>query len=99
MKECGRRPEFDKMDDVFSRYHSAVDRLLDLDASFDLRSGPELRFATRLYKAWTELKQPAHRRSARTIWQAVDRFDAEVALFETELDCFEARLRSQTGAC
>ena len=99
MKECGKLPEFDKIDDVFARYHSAVDRLLDLEASFDLHGRPELRFVKRLYDAWTELKKPAHRRNARTIWRALERFEREVALFETELDSFEARLRLKTGAC
>lgn len=83
-----------RFEGLHARYRAAIDRLLDLDAEFELERGPELDFVKRLLAAWTALKDPVHAASTSALWQALTWFDAEVELAQSELDCLEAQLRS-----
>jgi hypothetical protein len=87
-----------RFEDLHERFRAAIDRVLDLDDEFDLQDGLELEFIRRLFAAWTELKNPIHTTSSKSLWKTLNWFDAEVELAACELDGLEAQLRSMALA-
>ncbi len=87
-----------RFESLHERFRAAIDRVLDLDEEFDLQDELELEFIRRLFAAWTELKNPIHTASSKSLWKTLNWFDAEVELAACELDGLEAKLRSMTPA-
>jgi hypothetical protein len=87
-----------RFENLHERFRVAIDRVIDLDEQFGPQDGPELEFIRRLFAAWVELKDPAHARNGRSLWEVLNWFDAEVELAACELDGLEAQLRSTAPA-
>ena len=98
MDSVGAYEDVSRFEGLNARFRGVVDRLLDLDMQVGLEPGPQLHFARRLHAAWSELKDPVHARTVGALWDALDRFDAEVELAVGALDELEARLRATAPA-
>jgi len=78
-----------RFEDLHRRFRSVIMEVLRHLETLDSVGRTRLAFVKRLFTAWQTLKDPVHAASPCTLWSALRRFEAEVALAECELDCLE----------
>ncbi|MCM8732499.1 hypothetical protein ACFO8O_16190 [Hephaestia sp. GCM10023244] len=90
--ECAAR-----FDGLHTRFRAVILRVLEHHEGFEPTVRSRLAFVKRLFKAWQTLKDPGHAASTLTLWRALRRFEAEVALAECELEYLEFEITAAPG--
>lgn len=90
--ECAAR-----FDGLHTRFRAVILRVLEHHEGFEPTERSQFAFVKRLFKAWQTLKDPGHAASTLTLWRALRRFEAEVALAECELECLEFEITAAPG--
>jgi hypothetical protein len=105
---AGRRPPMNanpvsefvcaaRFEGLHTRFRAVILRVLEHHKGFVPTDRSRLAFVKRLFMAWQTLKDPGHAASTLTLWSALRRFEAEVALAEWELECLGFEITAALG--